>query len=118
VRLLRAKIQHSLANGRYWGGRLDPAEHVLEGLYREIFEESGLKIKNPELLTYGEWFPRPHGEYWHVVGLFFLCDFYGKNEDVVLSEEHDAYQWIDPKKYREHLIENAWHVFEKYLKNK
>ncbi len=45
--------------GRYHfpGGRLNPGEPFMDGLRREVTEETGLDIEIGEPLFVGEWFP-------------------------------------------------------------
>lgn len=97
------------------GGRLNPGEHFLEALEREILEETGLSVKVGSPLTVGEWFPVVHGEPWQVVGVFFLCE--AASSEVTLSEDHDDFQWIEPIAYSQYqIIDNLIPVFEEYLK--
>jgi len=50
-----------------------------------------------------------------VVGTFFEC--FSETDEVILSEDHDEYLWIDPREYKNvGLIENLYPVFEAYLK--
>lgn len=76
------------------GGRILPEEEVRNGLKREIEEESALKIEAGELLGVFDGFPEIKGEKCHVVRLYFLC--YALSDQVVLSQDHDAYDWVDP----------------------
>ena len=76
------------------GGRLNPAEAVEQGLLREVQEETGLMV-TPDLrqpFYLGEWWPKPHGEAWHVVCNFFLCQ--NPMGEVRLSADHDAHLWV------------------------
>jgi len=78
------------------GGRINPGEPFLEGLRREVLEETGLSIANQEPLYVGEWFPNIKGQANHIVAIFFVCEpTEGTKEgDVLLSEEHDSYSWV------------------------
>jgi 8-oxo-dGTP diphosphatase len=81
--------------GRYHmpGGRIDVGEPFLEGLQREVREETGLAITAGKPLYVGEWFPVIKGIKNQIVAIFFVCE--PQDGDVVLSEEHDDYQWVD-----------------------
>ncbi|PIP65624.1 hypothetical protein COU77_02380 [Candidatus Peregrinibacteria bacterium CG10_big_fil_rev_8_21_14_0_10_49_16] len=96
------------------GGRIHPGEKWQEALRREVREETALEIEICSSFFVTEWRPVVRGEKWHIIGIFFNC--LPKHTDVVLGEEHDDYQWIDPKTYKDYpLIENLHPVFETYL---
>jgi 8-oxo-dGTP diphosphatase len=77
------------------GGRIEPGEKVREALIREVREESGLSVTPGDLLEVFDGFPRIQGEECHVVRLYFLCEAH--SDQVKLSEDHDAYNWVDPE---------------------
>ncbi|HVI69202.1 MAG TPA: NUDIX hydrolase, partial [Magnetospirillaceae bacterium] len=81
-------------HGRYHlpGGRLNPGEPFLQGLQREVREETGLEIVIGAPVFVGEWFPVIKGEPNQIVAVFFRCS--PRVETVVLSDEHDDYQWV------------------------
>ncbi len=88
----------SVGNWQFPGGRLDRGEHFQDGLIREVKEETGLDIQFGRPFYMAEWFPKPQGEDWHVVAVFMICE---ANTDIVtVSEEHDAYQWMNPQDVR------------------
>ena len=104
--------------GRYDlpGGRLNAGERFDEALIREVREETGLAVTIGEVLAVNEWRPVVRGEEWQIVGIFFACTT--QSEDVTLSDDHDAYEWIDPAQYGMFaLIENLHPVFESYLRH-
>jgi len=78
------------------GGRINPGEPFLDGLRREVLEETGLQIESQEPFYVGEWFPTIKGQPNHIVAIFFACTpLKGtKENDVRLSEEHDNYRWV------------------------
>lgn len=77
------------------GGRIESDEPIMDGLRREVMEESGLTIEPIRLVGAGENFPSIKGESCHVVRLYYLADAITTN--VTLSRDHDAYEWIDPQ---------------------
>lgn len=82
--------------GQRWqavGGRLEKGEKLEEGLRRESQEETGLTdLEVGKVIHVDEWFAKPEGELKHIVALFFDCKT--TSQDVVLSDEHEAYAWV------------------------
>ncbi|MBI2985095.1 MAG: NUDIX hydrolase [Candidatus Kerfeldbacteria bacterium] len=95
------------------GGRVEPGERWDETLLREVQEETGLHVTIGRPFYVGEWRPVVHGEPWQIIATFFLVQ--AASDKVTLSRDHDDYQWIDPKKFRDYpLIENLKPAFEAY----
>jgi 8-oxo-dGTP diphosphatase len=96
------------------GGRVEPGQRFDESLHREVEEEVGLQIEIGKPFFVNEWRPTVKGEQWQIVGIFFECRPLSK--EITLSEDHDQYQWIEPKKYKDgNVIENLYPAFEAYL---
>lgn len=96
------------------GGRLKPGERFDESLLREIKEETGLSTKIGKPFFVNEWRPVVKGEQWQIVATFFECST--DSEKVILGEDHDHFEWIDPKDYKNYnLIDNLKVAFEAYL---
>jgi 8-oxo-dGTP diphosphatase len=72
------------------GGRLDLGEEPWGGLKRETNEETGLEVE-PILPFDLHHFTRDDGQ--KITMIFFLCK--ALTDEVVLSEEHTAYQWVE-----------------------
>ena len=72
------------------GGLVEADELPIDGARRELEEESGLTIG--ELRPVGAYPMRMYG------GLFLQLTYWGwvEHDQVVLSHEHDAHQWVDP----------------------
>ena len=77
------------------GGRIEPNEEVRAGLVREIEEESGLLVTPGALMGIFDGWPKIRGEKCHVVRIYFLC--HAESNQVVLSGDHDACDWVDPR---------------------
>ena len=89
-------------------------QNFKESLLREVKEETGLKVEIGKPFFVNEWQPVVRGEQWQIVGIFFKCK--SDSEKVILSEDHDKFEWIDPKKYLEYnLIPNLNAAFEAFL---
>lgn len=96
------------------GGRVKPGQRFDESLLREILEETGLSVKIGRPFFVNEWRPVVRGEQWQIVGTFFEC--LAESDQVVLSEDHEEFLWIEPKEYQNYnLIDNLIPAFESYL---
>ncbi len=76
------------------GGRIDVGEDdLMASIKREVREETSLEIEVGEPFT--TWLNATRTVF--IVG--YRCRFV--SGDVVLSEEHDSYRWVDAGSYRE-----------------
>jgi 8-oxo-dGTP diphosphatase len=110
------KYQDGSNIGKYdvVGGRVKPGQRFDESLLREIKEETGLDVKIGKPFFVNEWRPVIKGEQWQIIGTFFECST--DSDQVILSEDHDDFQWIDPSEYKQYnLIDNLIPAFERYL---
>ena len=84
-------------HGRYHlpGGRLNPGEPFLDGLQREVYEETGLRIEVGPPIHVGEWWPVIKSVPHQIVAVFFICRALGTK--ITLSDEHDDFKWITPQ---------------------
>ena len=71
------------------GGKIDGDEPVLEGLARELDEETGLMLADSELLSTRDMIS-PRGRSGRE--FVYLVSAIGA---VELSDEHDAFAWVD-----------------------
>lgn len=76
------------------GGGMDQEETPQEALSREILEESGLMARVGEPFNIFT-LRRDTGEF--KVGITFLCEHL--DGEVMLSDEHSEYRWIDPSEF-------------------
>lgn len=120
ILLLRESTQYQEGSnaGRYDipGGRVQPGERFDEGLAREIFEETGLTTRIGKPFFVNEWRPTVKGEPWQIVGIFFECQ--AATDNVVLSEDHDDFLWIEPTSLNElNTIPNLRPAFEAWTQH-
>lgn len=82
--------------GRYHvpGGRLEVGEAFMDGLKREIAEETGLEVTVGEAIHVDEWRPTINGTQQQIIGVFMLCKH--KGGQVNVSNEHDEAVWMNP----------------------
>lgn len=86
------------------GGRLEAGETLLQGLKREVFEQTGIiKMEVGEAIHIDEWFGKPEGVKKHIVAIFYVCNV--ASDNVELSDEHDDYAWITLDELNDFIIE-------------
>jgi 8-oxo-dGTP diphosphatase len=99
VLILREPLDNNVGsqNGLYGlpGGRMETDESFETALHREVMEETGLTVSILYPLFVGEWSPVIKGQKCHIVAIFNVCQ--AKTTAVKLSEEHDKFEWIDPR---------------------
>jgi len=72
------------------GGKLENGEGIVNNLYREVKEETGLDLDGKMIFLGDYKFKRRDGHY--VVGLRFVART--KKEMIKLSQDHTDYAWI------------------------
>ena len=96
ILLLKESCKHdtNVQADRYQfpGGRLELGEPFLDGLRREVMEETGMEIGVGKPLFVGEWFPVIKGVPHQIVAMFMICT--PLTTRVALSEEHVDYKWV------------------------
>jgi 8-oxo-dGTP pyrophosphatase MutT (NUDIX family) len=98
------------------GGRLDPGEAFVDGLKREVSEETGLQIEIGRPIYVGEWHPVIKGVPHQIVAIFFVCK--PLTSTVQLSDEHDDFTWILPEDAGNYdIMAPEDKVIEEYRKN-
>ena len=93
------------------GGRLNPGEDIIQGLKREIKEETNLEV-DVIIPLEAHSFTRQDGQ--HITLVCFLCK--KNSNDFRLSEEHSEYKWIDIEKDKDMIPSWDLPVIENYLK--
>lgn len=117
ILLLRESSSYESPNQGKWdvpGGRVKPGEIFYEGLLREIQEESGLAVKLGKPFSVQGWRPVIKGIEHQIIGTFVEC--FSNSSEVKLSEDHDGYEWVNPKDYKKYDLVGALpKAFEDYL---
>jgi len=78
------------------GGHMEGGEGPEEAALRELFEETGLVPDGPLRLVGA--FRARRGEQ-QLLNLTYACTV--SSTDVLLSHEHDHFEWVDPVEYRD-----------------
>lgn len=88
--------------GRYHfpGGRLELGEHWRDGLQREAHEEIGQSLEIFDPVFIGEWRPTINGVVNQIIGVFVRCSLKNPDKQVVISDEHMGYAWLDKNDWR------------------
>lgn len=76
------------------GGLIDQGEDTHEAILREVKEESGIEVETPKLLDVFDCVTEQ--------GKYLICIGYTTkaiSTDVVLSYEHDQYEWISKEEF-------------------
>ncbi len=95
VLILKRAKQEKTNQGKWDlpGGHIEKGEPVLESLKREVLEETGLKIKVIDLLTFSE-FPKEAKAFKQEKrGLRFLAE-HVSGEVKLIKEEHSDFKWL------------------------
>ncbi|KKW31371.1 MAG: Cob(I)alamin adenosyltransferase [Candidatus Uhrbacteria bacterium GW2011_GWA2_52_8d] len=96
----RGKIlMMSLPDGRWDlpGGRMDAGETMLEGLAREVCEETGIEIDSQKARPFFVGvYPYKGDPPVPVASVFYIVQVV-EGLEITLSSEHAAFEWIDPR---------------------
>lgn len=123
VLVIRESNQYEGGNniGKYDfpGGKIAPGESWQNALQREVKEEVGLAVNIGEPFFVDEWRPIVAGQQLQIIGIFFICSVEIAN--IILSQDHDLYQWITPAEAGEYNLiaasRRALEVYREKYKN-
>lgn len=102
------------------GGRMQFGENAEQTLKREMMEETGLEVNLTKIL---DTWDRLAGDDYQVTGIICLCS--AKEGQVVISDEHDSYQWLPIKSssveclydhFRSRMVKWDWNALQKHEK--
>ena len=111
-------------NGLYSlpGGSIDLYETVLEGVKREVREETGLLLQNPILfqIRSGEKsiFRYPNGDVTHYVDLTFFEEITAEDDDIKPEDQESLFLHFFSKEelpHQEEFLPNSYATVQKYL---
>lgn len=80
---------HRMRNRRYYklpGGALLPHEHLVDGVIREVFEETGIHTRFEALTSFRHW----HGYRFGKSDIYFICRLSPLNHDITIQESEIA----------------------------
>ncbi len=89
------------------GGRINYGEEPIDGLRRELLEETGLELDQVKQILDASTIYKDDEK--HIVRITYLCTV--KDIQINMSEEHTELMWIHPNeidfKLKDHLIEKV-----------
>lgn len=78
------------------GGALHPGEHLVEGVVREVFEETGVQTRFDALVCFRHW----HGYRYGKSDIYFVCRLVPLNQDVSMqAAEIEECFWMPVEEY-------------------
>ncbi len=97
--LKRNKQEKDVENWDIPGGLIEPNENKEDALLREIFEETGLHMKQKAVYL-GNWsFFRPKDS--EIISVeTYVFKIEGDKPEIVLSEEHSEFKWVSIENIR------------------
>ncbi len=111
-------LVNTKSSGKWFfpGGALEIGEKSIESLKRELYEETGSKVSNIELLLNKETFfyYKPLNKAYHTINLVYLAKLESQDIDFVnpdSEDEADGFSWIDIYNLKpEDMQSFAWEV--------
>lgn len=99
--ILVVSEKHRRTNRPYYklpGGALHPGEHLVEGVLREVLEETGVQVRFESLVCFRHWHGYRHGK----SDIYFVCRLSPLSRDITMQvEELDECLWMPVEHYLE-----------------
>ena len=91
--------KHRRSSQRYYklpGGALQPGEHLVDAVLREVLEETGVQARFEALVCFRHWHGYRHGK----SDIYFVCRLSPLSEDVTMqAEEIEECLWMPVEEY-------------------
>lgn len=95
----KAHKQRGFRHYKLPGGALQPREHLVNGVIREVFEETGIRTRFEALTCFRHW----HGYRYGKSDIYFICRLSPLNYDIVRQEsEIEECVWMPVDEYLNH----------------
>jgi 8-oxo-dGTP diphosphatase len=76
------------------GGIVEPGEHLLEAVAREVYEETGMNVVVGDVVSVEEWRVTIRGEDCQFFGVFFKCSLRDQHKITLQEAEASGYAWV------------------------
>ena len=87
------------------GGALQPGEHLIDAVLREVLEETGVQVKFEALVCFRHW----HGYRYGKSDIYFVCRLSPLSQDVTMqAEEIEECFWMPVAEYFESDLVSAF----------
>ncbi len=78
------------------GGALQPGEHLVNAVIREVFEETGVRAKFDSLVCFRHW----HGYRWNKSDIYFICRLSPLSQEITIQQsEIEESRWMPVDEY-------------------
>lgn len=78
------------------GGALQPGEHLVNAVIREVFEETGVRAKFEALVCFRHW----HGYRWNKSDIYFICRLSPLTRQITIQpNEIEESRWMPVDEY-------------------
>jgi 8-oxo-dGTP pyrophosphatase MutT (NUDIX family) len=96
--------RHRRTSQRYYklpGGALQPGEHLVDAVLREVLEETGVRAQFEALVCFRHW----HGYRYGKSDIYFVCRLRPLSQDVTMqAEEIEECLWMPVEEYLAHEL--------------
>ena len=96
------------------GGKLDWGESLEDGAIREVEEETGIKIKDPQVISVHNCI----NEHAHFVTVGLVAHTWKGEAEVLEPDEIEEWDWFDLKDLPSPRYFPSFEVIENYIENK
>ncbi len=78
------------------GGALQPGEHLVNAVTREVLEETGVRARFESLVCFRHW----HGYRWKKSDIYFICRLSPLSEEITIqADEIEESKWMPVDEY-------------------
>ena len=100
--------RHRRTSQRYYklpGGALQPGEHLVDAVLREVLEETGVRAEFEALVCFRHW----HGYRYGKSDIYFVCRLKPLSQDVTMqAEEIEECMWMPVEEYLDHELVSSF----------